>query len=451
MADREVNVLLTLKEGGDFSKLIDTAKDRIEKLSKVQETMYRPEVMRAIEKELELFRVKEQFELKYQGMRRLVQHQAQYGQLGGAVVNVFDRMAKGMERFSQTLSRYVPSPMGLAIGGVGIMSAAAAAGPTSVSTLRDSTMLAVGEIGLMFTPAIIRLSRTMQDAAKWVRGWDESTKQLVVSATIWIVTAAAVGFGLKMLVAAATTATTIITGLAGAVAFLGRSSAVAALVAGGSSLAAAGGAAAGMTAGAALGVGAVVLAPFVLAGLLAYLDVKFTPEHIQRQRQEQWRQDIKDHGPLAVFAPMGRTIRDAVSPAWKPFASMFPGGSAVGSASQVAGGEAGATQGWALRSGNHVLGSVLDSIANPLLAAFAPIMSAVGVGGPKTAISTGFQAQQIDIFGMHDYIQNQAVRDEMQQQQIDLQMRELEATVRAADAGERLLDFFNNQFRLGGA
>jgi hypothetical protein len=57
--------------------------------------------------------------------------------------------------------------------------------------------------------------------------------------------------------------------------------------------------------------------------------------------------------------------------------------------------------------------------------------SAIGLRRPP--IATGFQSQQYDIFGLHDVIQREAVRDEMQREQHQQNMDQLRLLVAAMD------------------
>lgn len=74
------------------------------------------------------------------------------------------------------------------------------ASPDAAATLSGSFKLLSGEIGMMFLPAVVRVSGYLQDAAKWVRELSPGTKSFVSNVAVMTTGLAALGWGITRLV-----------------------------------------------------------------------------------------------------------------------------------------------------------------------------------------------------------------------------------------------------------
>lgn len=69
--------------------------------------------------------------------------------------------------------------------GASIGNAVQAASPDAWRTLTMSMDMVRAEVGIMFIPEIVALSGELQNAAHWVRGFDDTTRKHIVTYTVW--------------------------------------------------------------------------------------------------------------------------------------------------------------------------------------------------------------------------------------------------------------------------
>lgn len=92
-------------------------------------------------------------------------NRAEYGKVGGTLVTFGQRIESGGAMAAK--------------GFAGMVATVAAASPAALQTFLGSVQLAAGEIGIMFIPTIVQVSKVLQDAAGWIRSFNDATGGIV--------------------------------------------------------------------------------------------------------------------------------------------------------------------------------------------------------------------------------------------------------------------------------
>ncbi len=77
--------------------------------------------------------------------------------------------------------------VGFAAGTASMTASVAAASPVAFDTLTGSIKLLTGEIGMMFIPAIVEVSKWLQDAANFIHSLSDETKSTIAGIALWTV------------------------------------------------------------------------------------------------------------------------------------------------------------------------------------------------------------------------------------------------------------------------
>jgi len=543
--DREVNVKINLEEGGDFSKSIAKAQQSLKEIEKVSRSLGSPHVRRYMDEAFAQFQgtvkadhqrrailesarnspaalardaaiqhialgttartiesrrqflrtptgqavVQHEANVSYQQkqasdeesrIRQLASFRAEFGKLGGNAKYAAERM----KEFSLvTTNAFLKVQAGMA----GFI---AAGSPETFATLTGSAKLLAGEIGHLLIPAAVKLSATMQGAAKWVRELDAGTKGALSTTATWAVGLTTAGYAVGMV------ARVISGAINGVVAF-------------GSGIARAASAIKAFTfahpvltaiSAITLAVGAATNG-FGLFGRsiedvvsrsqtanrtlrnLRENQSRITPEDYATNVPARIRREIADagrQGPAAQRAVIERHIQRAeangdrnsermtteieailegvdrntsgLQSAWRGrharrndavIAYLRSQGVSEGDIrTRVS--EAGRS--FSLNPSDH-FGALTSEQRRAMASTYsgrtqgqersivAEVLRNVlhsGVPGDRPAISTGFQSQQMDGFALHDMVQREAVRDDMQRQTFEQQMRALQELVQRA-------------------
>ncbi len=341
-------------------------------------------------------------ETKIQQLSRL---RAEYGKIGGTLKTTGEQMKGFSTGLAQSFFVLKGSVLGFA----------AAAGPAAFGTFAKSAQLAAGEIGLILTPTVIRLSAILQDSARWIRSWSDSTKGMIGTAATWGIAITGMAAAGQLLI---NVGGRILTTMAGVIGVLRMIPGVAAV------------ARAGL-----IGVG--------IGGLtMAATTASAVPGGISRPGVP------ASPGGTAVVPGGGMGIRGAVATAGVIYVASEALRDPLGTAAAASAGGANLDQ---ISNRIHEHAATVNAqraqqglpplqpIQSPGEGGIANIASRIaraarGESGDRPAIDTGFQSRQMDIFSLHDTIQQESVRDSLAQQTFDLQMRTLEEATRTADA-----------------
>jgi len=371
----------------DYRTQLQNAQNQRQAIAYKGQGMGGPEHMAALQTEIAASK-----ELAAQKQREArVMNVAQYGQLGAAAVETGGALKKlGAEA---------------AVAIAGLTGFAAAAGPGAFQTLTGSMQLVAGEIGIVLMPAIVSVAGTFQSIARSIRSFDEATHGIIGTiagaAGPWIAIASVVGGGVLVLgkfVAGITTAWSAITGSSGRTAVAVSELGVAAQIAAGQL------GAAGATAGAGnlVGGGAAAAGGGSLAGFGSRLMRGF---------------GIAAVGSIASEGAGAITTAATGSEKAGGYVSSIGSGAAIGAGIGSLGGPIGTA-----------IGAAIGGIAGGIKAFISSKKEEKPI-----AVSYGFQPQSMGIGEVGALVQHEAMRDPLQQEQFDMQMRALERLIQAVD------------------
>jgi hypothetical protein len=378
--------------------------------------------------------------------QRRVELQAKYGKVGGGLLHLREEMNASNREIKDLTTR-----MGLYFAGAqaGIVGLVAAGSPEAFQTFTGSIKLLTGEIGLGFIPVVIQMSGMLQNAADWVRDLDSGTKEAIGSF---------VGYGVVVGIATVATAKlyvelAAVTRLFVANPWLLAFAAVAylsdgfGLLTNNSSLAAE---QINRVAEATARLNAMTpeqrgqnrsqqaFANAMAEEMQAQNEADRAPGFLQSGRianqpsvQTAHLREIRER--LNATSPM---VRGIPAPDWEHVQRLLTPPSFWGGRESIM--EPRRREAIAIASGQAATGVGLPPGAPGAVSGAAAIAggvatSATGNARTMTAISTGFAPQQMAIESIHDFIQNQAVRDPMEQRNFEMQRRGFQSVVRAVD------------------